>query len=307
MLTGLNSTGYTFVTNINDIQSRLTKVQQQLSSGVAVSDASDAPDQVSALLQLHVDIQQNATVQQSLTSAKGELNTADTAMSTALTIMDSAQTLAAEGMSYTQTPATRSTLSDQVSDLMQQMVGLTQTRVSGRYIFSGDADQSPSYQFNPASPSGVDRLQVSTGTRQISDGSGGAIAVSRSANDIFDQRDASDKPTGNNVFAALNNLRVALASNDTAGIQAGQAALQTAATYLNQQQGFYGAAQNHVNAALSNASDSELALQTDLSNRQDVDETAAIMKMQQYITNLQAAVSSQAKMPQTTLFDMLNR
>jgi flagellar hook-associated protein 3 FlgL len=254
---------------------------------------------------LHASIQHNQQVQTNLNSVNGQVTTADQSLSSAITILDQVQTLATEGVGANQTSATRATLAGQVQDLMQQMVSLSQTQVSGRYVFSGDADQSPSYQFDASSPTGVDRLQVSSSTQKIEDTSGNTFSVGLSANQIFDARDGSDNPTTGNVFAAMNAVRVALLGNDTTAIQTGASAVKDASTYLNQQQGFYGTVENRITSALSTASSASISLQQDLSNRQDADETSSILQMQQYTTNLQAALASEAKMPQTSLFSLL--
>jgi flagellar hook-associated protein 3 FlgL len=306
MISGLNASALKFVSTVNNLQEQISQMQQQLSSGLKVSNVADAPDQVSPILQLHANIAQNQQVQNNLTTTQGVVQTADQSLSSAITLMDQAQTLAAQGLGATQTAQTRATLASQVEGVMQQMVSLSQTQVDGKYIFSGDADQTPSYQYNSDSPTGVDRLQVSSSTRQSVDANGNRFSTSLTANQIFDARDSSDAPTSSNVFAALNNLRTALLNNDTTGIQSSQGALQTASTYLNTQQGFYGNTENRITSALTNAQNASVSLQTDLSNRQDADSTQVIVQMQQYLTNLQAAMASEAKMPQQTLFSELS-
>jgi flagellar hook-associated protein 3 FlgL len=236
---------------------------------------------------------------------QGQVKTADSAVSSAITLLDQAQTLAAEGLGATETASTRATLSSQVDGILQQMVSISQTQMDGKYIFSGDADQGASYQYDANSPTGIDRLQISTANRQAVDANGNKFSVSITANRLFDARDSNDAPTTGNVFAALNNLRVALNNNDTAGIQASQSALTDASTYLNTQQGFYGTAENRLTAALTDAQNGNVSLQQDLSNRQDADATSDIVQMQQYLTNLQAAMASEAKMPQQSLFSLL--
>jgi flagellar hook-associated protein 3 FlgL len=305
MVSTLSPASLQFLGSVDSLQGRLNKVQNELSSGLAVSQPSDAPDQVSAILQLHANIQHNQQVQGNLNAAKAEVTTADQSLSSAITLLDQVQTLAAEGVGVTQTAGTRATLASQVEGWMQQMVSLSQTQVGGRYVFSGDADQSASYQLNLSSPAGVDRLQVSNATRKIEDASGNTFSTGLSANQIFDVRDSSDKPATGNVFAAMNALRTALLGNDSTGIQNAAAAVKDAATYLNQQQGFYGTVENQITSALDTASSASLSYQSDLSNRQDADETSAILQMQQYTTDLQAALASEAKMPQTSLFSVL--
>lgn len=305
MISGLNPSGLSFVNNVNDLEQQLSQIQTELASGLKVNSAADAPDQVSPILQLHSNIAQNQTVQNNLTATQGVVNTADSSLSSAITLLDQAQTYAAEAQGANPSASTRATLSANVAALMQQMVSISQTQVDGRYIFSGDADQSPSYQYDANSPTGVDRLQVSTSTQQAEDANGSRFPIALTANQIFDARDSSDAPTTGNVFAALNSLRVALANNDTAGIQSSQIAVQQASTYLNQQQAFYGNAENRISSALTDAQNANVSLQQDLSNREDANSTQDIVQMQQYMTNLQAAIASEAKMPTQTLFDLL--
>ena len=303
MVSFLNSSNQQFVTALDGIQSALTKTETEMSSGLAVSTASDAPDQVSSILQLHADIQQNKQIQQNLNTAKSDVTTADQNLSTASSILDQVQTMASQGLGLGTTAANRGTLASQVESLMQQMVSISNTQVAGRYIFSGDADQNPSYQYDANSPTGVDRLQVSNSTRQLQDGSGGSFSTSLTANQIFDARDSSDAPTSGNVFAAMNAVRVALLNNDPAGLQTAESSVQSASSYVSQQQGFYGTTENRITSSLTQAGNTSTSLQSDLSNRQDANETAVILQMQQYTTTLQAAIAAQAKMPTTTLFN----
>jgi flagellar hook-associated protein 3 FlgL len=303
----ISSSHQQFLNNINDLQARLTKAQNQVSSGLKVTVASDAPDQVSAILQLHASIQQNQQIQTNLTVAKSEVSTADSSLSAAITLLDQVQTLAAQGANGTnQTAATRQTLAGQVDTLLQQMVNISQTSVNGRYIFSGDADQTSSYEYNPNAASGVDRLQVSDSTRQIQDASGHSFAVGSSANQIFDVRDSSDNPATGNVFAAINAVRVALLNNDTTALKTAQGQVTDASTYLNGQQAVYGNIENRISDALDAAQTQSQDYQKDLSDRQEADPTTAIIEMQQYMTDLQAAMTSEAKLPQGSLFDLIN-
>lgn len=306
MSSAINSSYQQFLNNINRLQSQLTKAQNQVSSGLKVTQASDAPDQISSILQLHANIAQNQQIQTNLTAAKAEVQTADSSLGTGITLLDQVQTLAGQGLNETnQTAATRATLAGQVDSLMQQMVSISQTSVNGRYIFSGDSDQTASYQYDAAASTGVDRLQVSDATRQVQDPSGNTFTMSRSANQIFDVRDSSDNPTTGNVFAAMNAVRTALLSNDTTALKTALGQVGDASTYLNGQQSFYGGVENTISNALDQASTQSLNYQTELSNKQDADETASILAMQQYTTNLQAALTSEAKIPRQTLFDLL--
>jgi len=294
-----------FLNSLSTIQQNLDTAQQQLSSGRKVNQPSDAPDELSPILQLHASIQANTDAQSQLGTAQTTVDTAQTALSSAVNLLQQASVFASQGLSPDATAATRSTLAGGVQGLMQQMVALSQTSVEGRYIFSGDQDQAPLYQLDPTAPTGVDRLAVSPATTQVQGADGAPFSVSRSANTIFDDRNPDDTPAADNVFAALNGLETALTANDTAGIQSSVAALQTASTYMNGQLAFYGQASDRITAGQTEAQSQSVQLQADLSSRQDADPTQDITELTQAQTQMQAALAAQARMPLTTLFDVL--
>jgi flagellar hook-associated protein 3 FlgL len=294
-----------FLNAISRIQSRLDQAQRQISSGLRVSVASDAPDAVSPILQLHAQIQRNTEVQTELGRVKTEVDTGESSLSTAVSLMERASVLATQGASTAQTIDTRATLAQEVESLQEQMVAVSRTVVGGRFIFSGDSDQSPSYQIDLTLPDGVNRLQVSTETRLAQTPSGGTFTAALTANDIFDHRNADDTDANDNVFAALNGLRVALLANDQTAITTSISTLQTAATYLNNQLGFYGQVQGRISSCLTQAQNNGLQFQMQLSTEQDADSVAAIQELTMAQTQLQAAMQVRAKMPRTSLFDLL--
>ena len=63
MTPGINSEGQNFLNALSGIQTRLNTAQSQLSSRLNVSQPSDAPDELSPILQLHAQINQNQTLQ----------------------------------------------------------------------------------------------------------------------------------------------------------------------------------------------------------------------------------------------------
>ena len=129
--------------------------------------------------------------------------------------------------------------------------------------------------------------------------------VSMTAQDLFDQRDSGDNPTANNAFAALNTLVQALQSGNNTTITQAVNGLQAASNYVNQQTGFYGAAENNVSSALSLAQKFQTQDQTQLSGLQDADTTSLAIQVTQASTAINAALSAQAHKPTSTLFDYL--
>jgi len=305
MIQSLNPSAELFLANVNRIQSQINQAESEVSSGLKISQPSDAPDQLEGLMRIRADIDRNTQVTTNLSEVKAETDTAEQALSTATQLLDTVTSLGTQGANFTQTASTRQAMALQVQGILEQLVGLSNTTVQGRFVFSGDQDQSPSYDLNLANPNGVDRLLTTQATRQVTDASGVSFTVGLTAQNIFDHRNPDDTLAPDNVFAAVNSLRVALQINDQAGITTALASLSTADTYLYSQLSFYGSVQNRIQSAQTFAGQQNVQLQSALSQTQDADITQAAVTLTQSQTQLQAALSAQAARPRTSLFDFL--
>jgi flagellar hook-associated protein 3 FlgL len=297
--------GQSFINSLNNLQTVLNNAQAQVATGLLVNQPSDAPDELSPILQLHAQISQNQTLQTTLNGSLTTINAAENALSSSVTLLQNASSIATEGTGLNETASSRTALAQNVQSLMQQMVANANTTVNGQYVFSGDQNTTQLYQLDPTSPTGVDRLAIATNTDLVQGAGGIQIAASLTANTIFDVRNPDDTVSPNNVFAALNGLEVALQNNDTTGINTAINNLQAASTYMNDQLAFYGTAQDQVNSSLSSAQNSATQLQTQLSQLTDANEANSITQLTQAQTQMQAAIAAQARMPTQTLFDVL--
>lgn len=314
MISNLDPASALFLADLGQIQQRISTANNQVSSGKKITVASDAPDQIAPLLQLRADQQHNSQIQSNLGLAQSNADASDSALSSAISLMDNALTLASQGTDTTNTATSYQSLAQQVQSLQQQMVNLSQTTVQGKYIFSGDQDSSPSYalDLNATDPNtglplnGVDQLLTDqTATRQVEDPAGGSFSASLTAQQIFDDRNADGTFASDNVFNALNSLRLALVAGDPTQIGNTIASIQAASDHLNSMESFYGNVQDRIQNATDYAAGYDTSLQTQISQIQDADVASAAMELTQSNTQLQAALQMQAQMPRTTLFDLL--
>ena len=305
MISSLNASAQQFLVDLGRIQKTIGTAEQQLSSGCKVNSPSDAPDQISSILQLYADLDRNTQVKSNLGRLTAETGTAEQSLQTAVQLMDRAKVLASQGAGTAQSADTRASLAGEVGSLMDQLVAISNTVVDNRYIFGGDADQAPPYASDPASPNGVDRLTTALASRQILHPSGTSFAASKTAQEIFDSRNPDDSLATDNVFAAVHGLQVALAGNDQAGIASSLAALGSAEDRLNIQLAFYGTVQDKIADANDYAGKLDVRLQTELSSRRDADAVEAITELQRGQTQQQAALTARAQLPRSSLFDFL--
>ena len=295
-----------FLADLAALQKRMTKTQAELTSGIRISKPSDDPTAVGDVLQLESDVGRVTQVTSNLNNVKSQVDTASGVVQDAVSVLDQARSLAAQGASGTLDASGRTALATQAEQILNTLVDNSRATFDGQYLFSGDSTSQPAYSVNLANPNGVNRLLTAPATTLIQDSTGVTFAIAKTAQDLFDHRNSDDSLAADNVFAAVNSLRVALLNNDPAGVTAAAASIQTAQSYLNQQGAFYGAVQNRITNALDVAQKFQLQSQTALSNKRDTDVAAAATALTQEQLSEQAAMQAEASMPRHSLFDILS-
>lgn len=300
MISSLDASSISFLNGLNLIQRRSQRAQTELTTGLKINSVEDAPSQIPLLLQTRSALNRSQQIASNLTQVKAEVDTGESSLSSAVSLLERAQVLGTQGQTGILSAESRLQISGELDSVLQQLVGVANTSVAGRFIFSGDSDQTTPYTIDLTKAAPISAYQGSASTRQVEHPDGTLFPVAKTAQGIFDSADPTQ-----NVFQAVNNLRTALKNNDQAGIDASLGGLKTANTYLNSQLTFYGTAQNRVADGLSFGATLTTQLQTRLSGLQDADETQAITEFQQAATQQQAALASRAKIPRSSLFDYL--
>lgn len=300
MISRLDSSSEQFLNALGGTQRKLNQAQLELTSGKRLNTISDDPDQISSLLQSRAELGNSVQTKGDLGRVKTEVDTAESVMATAVTLVEHARVLAAQGATGTSSAATRKNLADQLGDVMKQLVSVANTTVEGRSIFSGDSDQVAAYNIDLTQPVPTGTFLGTAATREIRHPNGTQFAVSKTAQEIFD----SPNP-GENIFASINAIRVALQSNNQAAIDAALPNLDTAGVFLNQQHAFYGSVQSQVNDGITYADKDQIRLAAKISSIEDADATQAALELNQAILQQNAALQSRGKLPRTSLFDFL--
>ena len=300
MISRLDSSSEQFLNALGGTQRKLNQAQLELTSGKRLNTISDDPDQISSLLQSRAELGNSVQTKGDLGRVKTEVDTAESVMATAVTLVEHARVLAAQGATGTSSAATRKNLADQLGDVMKQLVSVANTTVEGRSIFSGDSDQVAAYNIDLTQPVPTGTFLGTAATREIRHPNGTQFAVSKTAQEIFDSANPNE-----NIFASINAIRVALQSNDQAAIDAALPNLDTAGVFLNQQHAFYGSVQSQVNDGITYADKDQIRLGAKISSIEDADATQAALELNRAILQQNAALQSRGKMPRTSLFDFL--
>ena len=309
MTPSINSNSSMFLSDLGQIENRMSTAQQQLSTGLRVSVASDDPDEISSILQLRAQISGVQQTQENLNDATPQVDAGENAIQQAIQVLDTATSLGTEAASGFTSASQMQAEVPQVQSILQQLVSLSQTAVNGAYIFSGNQAGQPQYTLATGGDSVQQAFQAGP-PGQIADSNGVLISVGLTAQQIFDDQAGGGAGTGNpapdNVFAAVTGLLTAMQSGSTSGVQAALTNIQAASTLLNNQSSVYGAAQNNLTAAGNTASQTLIQLQTELSNQQDADEAQASEDLTEATTDEQAALAAQAVNKPQDLFSYLS-
>ncbi|MGE5569393.1 MAG: flagellin [Rhodospirillales bacterium] len=314
MISGLNAASDRFLAALARITARADRAQRQIGSGKKLEAASDQPSEVSRLLIARGQLEQTLQLKTNLGRAKAEVDTAERALQTAVKVLERVVTIGAQGATATQTPTQRTIIAVEVQAALEQMVNIAGTTVEGRHVFSGDDYRNAPYTLDLTQPNGVSAYAGSAATREIMHPSGTRFTISRSADQIFDSPGAS-------VFAAINNLRIALqavptvAPGDpdyntqyeaqTAAISAALLDVKKAQDHLSAELSHYGTIQNRIEEALETANKLKLRQETELSEIEDADVIEAIIQLNEAQIHKEVALASHARTAGRSLFDYL--
>jgi flagellar hook-associated protein 3 FlgL len=301
MITFYNAQTQAFLNGMNTIQQSENQAQQQLTTGLRVNNVADAPDEISEILSVQSAISRNTQIGQNLGSVKNETDTAESAVSSAVSLVEQAESLGTQGASDMDSADTRTQLAQQLGNVLTQLVNIANTTVGGRYIFAGDSDQTQPYTIDLTETNPISAYAGATSTRQVEAPDGSTFAIAQTAQQLFDAPDSDD-----NVFQSINNLRNALLNNDSAGVSSALAQVSSSDRYLNDGLAFYGNVQDNVASATTEQSNDDTQLRTQLSTLQDADETQSIIDLNEAQTQQQAALQSEAQIPRTSLFNFLS-
>jgi len=300
MFNSINPSADQFLNAMAQLNDRMDVLERQISSGKRLEVPSDAPDEVSPVLTIRAEVARIDQVTSNLGLVKTEVDTAESSVSAAVSLFDQVRTLGADGANGVQTATTRQSIASQIASLENRMVALANTEVNGRFIFSGDSDQTMPYSLDMTQTPPFSAYAGSTSTRQVVDASGVQYPIAETAQDIFDNSD----PT-KNVFQAMETLRQALLANDSTAIQNAIDPLAGVSEHLNSMLSFYGNVQDQVASSTDSAASLKLSLQTQLSQDEDADLASATVELQQLKFQQDAAFQVRAALPNVSLFDYL--
>lgn len=268
---------------------------QQISSGQKLNQLSDDPASAASLVTVRSESDSDSQYLQNISSLTGRLQVADSALTSVVEALTTAQSVGVEGANGTNNDQNRQALAQEVQGIQQQIMGLANTVYEGEYLFSGTATSTQPYATDTSSPSGVTyNGNDKTNNVEISDGQ--AMPINLPGSQIFSN-------TTNGVFQSLQDLYNAL--NTNGDIATATTEVQNALNYVSTQQTFYGNSVDRMNNAQTFLTQQQTQLTETENSTLAVDMATAVTNLSQTVTTQQALLAAGAKISQLNLFDYL--
>lgn len=302
----------TFLSDMQKNMSSIFKANEQISSNKKVNRPSDDPAAMSRILAYKAQLSSNSDYGKAVDSAASNLEAIDSSLSNLSDLLIRAKELAMQSGNGIVDAPKREMLAAEVDQILQAAIGIANTRVADRYIFSGyQSDSIP--------------IDSTTGAYQR-DGNDVEVAINPDVNvrvnipasELFSDNTTdftagppavySDPDTY--ILEALHALKTALEEPDdtlaATAIQTAMGYLNNVSNNLSEKMADVGALLHRLDQESKYQEDRDYNLTLNLSRDQDADIAKAASELVQKQTALQALRTSSAQILNTSLFDFIS-
>ncbi len=189
-----------FLTALNQLESNISTTQNDISTGLSFTTASQNPVAAGLVSGYNQVLAQSQQYTANGNSAQSSLNTEDSALTQVQNALQSLRDLALEANNATETAQDRSAIATQAQQIQGTLLALANTQDgSGNYIFGGFATQAQPFALSATGAT----YSGDQGQRQVQIGAGQTVVVGDNGDLVFNQI-----KTGNgtfNVTAAAGN------------------------------------------------------------------------------------------------------
>jgi flagellar hook-associated protein 3 FlgL len=268
---------------------------EDISTGLSVNQPSDNPAAAALLVSNANQTAEADQYQRSISSVQGELQNADSTLSSVATVLQRAISLGVEGANGTVNASDRQAIATEVQGIQSELVGLANLSYQGSYVFAGTATQAAPYALDSSSPSGVSYAGNSE-VNSITVGNDFTIQTNLPGSQLFSN-------SGNDMFQAIQDLITSLQSGNNISTAVGE--VTSAYNYVSQQGVFYGNAVDQLNSQNTFLSSETTQLAQQENTVAGADLPTVISNLVSGQTSREAALEAIADTQQTDLFDYL--
>lgn len=262
----------------------LDRSRQQLSSGRAITYASDDPAGAGRAMALRSAQTARLQEQRNASDARTQLDLADSSLQGLSSRMRRVRDLVVQGANTNTSATSRAAMAKEIGAIREEAVAIANARHDGRPLFSGFTDADAVVR----GPAGW-RYQGDAGQVRRRLGESDVVTTNVTADDVFGFADGDD------LFTMLDDLEAKMSAGDVDGLGQSLDGIDTATDRVLGGLAEIGAARNRVDAALRRNEDALLAIRGELSLVEDVSLAEATMELQMQETAYQATLGALAR------------
>lgn len=263
---------------------RALEAQRVAQTGKRVEAPSDDPAAAAAARRRLAETERVRAMSRAAEGGVTGLDLVDGVLDSMSDAVAQARQLAVEAANGTLGAGERAQIGEQIAALRASVLGMTSTRVDGRYVLNGMREDATPYD---AAGTFVGDRNV----REVEVAPGHRVPQSLAIGDVLSPAGGTD------VLGALEALRVALATNDVAGIQTGIGAMETSTEQLADARGQVGTLMASMEMAKSLDDRLEQRLVAETSALVDADPFEAFSELQLASQALEQAVTIASRLP----------
>jgi flagellar hook-associated protein 3 FlgL len=289
------------ISGLNSDQAQQATLEEQLSTGDSINQASDNPAGAAQLLQLNSSLARAQQYQANATDGTAWLSLGNSTLNQILSSLQQVQqtVLSASGASLSNEPGALQSLAAQVTSIQKELTNLGNTTYGGQAIFAGTGNVSQAYDANGnyvgggAAPTrtvapGVQVAVAVTGTEVFGTGATGLLGSSGILAQI-----ASDLQTA--TPASLANVQ----GSDAQALSAAITQVTTVAAQL-------GASYQSMQTFTQQATSTQQTLQNQISDLDSTNVAQATTELTQAQDSYQSALWATSQLSQESLVQFLN-
>lgn len=284
--------------NLNKNLNKMSDLQNQESTGRKLNKPSDDPVGVTYALRYRSELSANSQYQRNVDTALGWLDTTDSVMSQAESVMSRLKELTVRAGTGTNPQSALDSIEVELQELKGQFADLGNTQINGKYVFNGQTyDIRP---YDPNNAASFAAVETDQGPVEYVVGQGIKFQINTSGNDFFGAKNGDD-----NVFNIIYKLSTAMKSGKYDDVTKELTNIDSRLTKMVSVHAETGARTNRVELMQNRLESEDFSLTKLQSKTEDADIAEVIIQSNIASNVYQASLATGAKIITPTLVDFI--
>ena len=289
----------TVIRNVNRNLWRMSRYQDMLSSGKAITKPSQDPVKITRIMGYNVSLQQNEQYQRNIEAAKAWLDSTEDALAGINDALQRARELAVSGADGSKPPSARKAIAMEVDELVGVLVQMGNSSLGGRYLVAGHQTTNAPFTRDKS-------LLATEPSSVVYHGDKGTLQWEIAPNvTIKGNIDGHSLFMETKIFEHLEALVAGLNADDTNAVSDALTNIADSIDAILDKRAALGAISNGLELSQKKASLEELNLTSLRSQLEDIDFAETFMHFSTMETLYHASLSAGARIMVPSLIDFL--